>query len=315
VFGVFLSTNSNQVLVDGNTVFNSLGGLALYDANSIVAHANTFYNCTESVYLANDAGNGTRDCTLQRNLCVNLTTSAPTLNTFTLGINYAGGSNILTSNALDYNYYWTPFVNAASIYVTPPAPATIYTVPQWQTLVGQDAHSWEEPLAYSAGMGVAQNAFVFFDYALGSTKVDILTNNYLDADGHAVLAGARNLAPYTSQVLAFSSSVPATVTPTVTPAAEALPRGNELLVYPNPVKGNAHLVFRIEKAGRIHMEAYNVAGRKLAALSEAFTQAGNAQIEWDCHGLPAGVYYCRAWLEGADGSDKAFSPFKVAVVR
>jgi parallel beta-helix repeat protein len=314
VFGIFLSTNSNDVLVDGNTVFNSLGGMALYDANSIVAHANTFYNCAESMYLANDAGNPIRDCTLQKNLCVNLATAAPDQNTFTLGINYTGGGTIPTANAWDANYYWTPFVDAASVYVTPSSPANMFTVAQWRGVAGQDAHSVEEPLAYSAALGFSRSEFVFFDYAAGSGKTDTLTNGYLDADSHWTAAGVLTIAPYSSRVLVRANSTPPTAT--VNPAlAAGVKDYNSVLAYPNPAKATGHFAFDLEKPGQITVDVYNVAGRKIATLQNNFSQAGAAQIDWDSHTLPAGVYYCKAVLHAADGSTRTYPKFKVAIFR
>ena len=63
----------------------------------------------------------------------------------------------------------------------------------------------------------------------------------------------------------------------------------DLLVYPNPFKGNATFSFYLEKPQWIKLEIFDPMGRKVYSL-EKFLDAGDQQILWEAGNFPAGIY-------------------------
>jgi hypothetical protein len=86
-------------------------------------------------------------------------------------------------------------------------------------------------------------------------------------------------------------------------------------IAPNPIAGAATLRYRIPRPGRIELEVYDIAGRRLVNRSSAVAASADGTIELDASGLAAGVYVVRVDLRDTDGSRVSSVARRVAVVR
>lgn len=82
-----------------------------------------------------------------------------------------------------------------------------------------------------------------------------------------------------------------------------------LRIEPNPVRGAARLEFDVRAAGRVHLEVFDAAGRRVRTLVSRDLPAGRGRVGWDGTDergrvLPAGVYLCRLDVGGASVSHK-----------
>lgn len=92
----------------------------------------------------------------------------------------------------------------------------------------------------------------------------------------------------------------------IIPAASGLVRTDDLLPetfllhqnYPNPFNPATRIGFDIEKAGRMRLTVYNLAGQEVAVLVDRFLTAGRYQVAFDAGTLTSGVYFYR--LAGGD---------------
>jgi hypothetical protein len=72
-----------------------------------------------------------------------------------------------------------------------------------------------------------------------------------------------------------------------------------LNVQPNPLQGSAVIELDVPTSGPVQLDIYDIQGRKVAALIDAYKEAGRHNATWngdDLNGAPvaSGVYFCRA---------------------
>lgn len=60
---------------------------------------------------------------------------------------------------------------------------------------------------------------------------------------------------------------------------------------PNPFNPTTTIGFTLASAGNASVEVFNIAGQKVATLSDGFHQAGRHAVTWDAAGVSAGVYF------------------------
>jgi len=77
----------------------------------------------------------------------------------------------------------------------------------------------------------------------------------------------------------------------------------------NPVRGPVRLAFELPAAGRVAIEAYDTAGRRVGRVVEGPQTAGLHRVTWDGHGedgraLASGVYFLRFRTEGLTATEK-----------
>jgi hypothetical protein len=78
-------------------------------------------------------------------------------------------------------------------------------------------------------------------------------------------------------------------------AGAALPGGFTLSeVYPNPFGSQARLMLEVAEAQAVHVEVYDVLGRRVAVLHEGFLPQGLHAFTIEGAGLPSGTYTVRA---------------------
>ena len=71
------------------------------------------------------------------------------------------------------------------------------------------------------------------------------------------------------------------------------------LVGPNPFRGATSLSIRLRTAGVARLEAFDLAGRRVAVLHDGSLPAGEHVVRWDARALPAGLYVLRLAANGA----------------
>ncbi|HRZ77182.1 MAG TPA: T9SS type A sorting domain-containing protein, partial [Bacteroidales bacterium] len=76
--------------------------------------------------------------------------------------------------------------------------------------------------------------------------------------------------------------------------------GNDLAIssYPNPTQGLSTVSYSLGKAGKARIALYNALGQEVALLLDAYTEAGEYQLQVDAASLPSGVYTLK--LESGD---------------
>ena len=93
----------------------------------------------------------------------------------------------------------------------------------------------------------------------------------------------------------------------IIPSASGLERPDELIPgtfslhqnYPNPFNPATRIAFDIEKAARVRLTVYNLAGQEVAMLVDQYLTPGRYQAGFDAGSLVSGVYFYRL-SNGAD---------------
>jgi len=87
-------------------------------------------------------------------------------------------------------------------------------------------------------------------------------------------------------------------------------QGKQLLIYPNPGKGQMTFAFQPVDTGEARVEIYNFRGERVSVVSTQVDSEHVAYITWNCGAVAPGMYVARV---GQDG--KEIGKSKVAVVR
>lgn len=75
---------------------------------------------------------------------------------------------------------------------------------------------------------------------------------------------------------------------------ERVPRNSSLLTaYPNPFNSSTQISYTLSEAGQVRITGYDMLGRRIAAISESFQDAGQHEVTWDVPDLPTGLYLIR----------------------
>jgi len=78
----------------------------------------------------------------------------------------------------------------------------------------------------------------------------------------------------------------------------SVPRRESILsCYPNPFNGSTIISYALSQRSHIDISIYDIAGRKIAKLTDLVQDAGDYQTVWDAAEMPSGVYLAR--LEAA----------------
>ncbi len=76
--------------------------------------------------------------------------------------------------------------------------------------------------------------------------------------------------------------------PTQLPASYSLKQN-----FPNPFNPETIIRFAVKESGRLLLEVYDVAGRKVTTLLSGPMKAGQHQAIFKADDLPSGIYFCR----------------------
>jgi hypothetical protein len=74
--------------------------------------------------------------------------------------------------------------------------------------------------------------------------------------------------------------------------------------HPNPFNPTTTLSFDLPNASDVHLEVFDVLGRRVAVLVEGQMPAGSHEVSWDASGVASGVYFARLSADGAAVSRK-----------
>ena len=69
--------------------------------------------------------------------------------------------------------------------------------------------------------------------------------------------------------------------------------------YPNPFNPSTVISYNLPQAGAVSLEVFDMAGRRIAVLSEGFQPAGGYTVDFDASELSSGVYMYRLQSAGA----------------
>jgi hypothetical protein len=64
--------------------------------------------------------------------------------------------------------------------------------------------------------------------------------------------------------------------------------------YPNPFNPRTTIPFWVPEAGQVHLEVFDVTGRRVALLADGMYEAGAYAVVFEAGGLPSGLYLVRA---------------------
>ena len=83
-------------------------------------------------------------------------------------------------------------------------------------------------------------------------------------------------------------------TPTSTDILENTQPAFELFTpYPNPSQSDVTISYRVDTSGPVHLDAYDVLGRRVASLVDATHSSGVYTTTWSPNDLPSGTYFIR----------------------
>lgn len=75
--------------------------------------------------------------------------------------------------------------------------------------------------------------------------------------------------------------------------------GHLFQACPNPFRSTARIRYRLTTAGPVEVSVYDISGRKVAALVNAYQAPGMHEVTWHVQGTEPGMYFCRlATLQG-----------------
>lgn len=77
----------------------------------------------------------------------------------------------------------------------------------------------------------------------------------------------------------------------------SLPDATTLLSYPNPVRGEAAIVFALDAPQHVRLAVYDLMGREVAVLADEYASAGTKTVRFDAAGLASGTYVYRLATE------------------
>lgn len=115
--------------------------------------------------------------------------------------------------------------------------------------------------------------------------------------------------PTRTMVLTNTISPTATPTPTATTSAIASLGAGAVRAFPNPARDRVTFILGLDRAARVNITLYNLAGERVAAMAGEFN-SGTASLVWDCGQAAPGIYLARIM---EDGVEKA--KLKVALER
>lgn len=117
----------------------------------------------------------------------------------------------------------------------------------------------------------------------------------LDNEYNCCVTGFFNgISTFGSQVITsngYSDIFVAKLNSSVSTDPEINPDAGSLSNYPNPFDQRTTINYALKGETEVCLEVYNIKGQLVETLFEGSKQAGDHTIEWDCRGMPSGVYF------------------------
>lgn len=87
-----------------------------------------------------------------------------------------------------------------------------------------------------------------------------------------------------------------------TPEPGIIGSGIKMTVFPNPTQGNSSIQIELPTPTRVNLEAFDLQGTRVAAISDRQCNAGPFEVGFNSSELPAGVYLIKGVFTNAQGS-------------
>jgi hypothetical protein len=84
--------------------------------------------------------------------------------------------------------------------------------------------------------------------------------------------------------------------------------------YPNPFNPTTAISCQLPVTSKIHLDVYDVLGRKVASLVDGIKSAGDYCITWDASTFSSGVYFYRVEATPVSGNGNSFSIVKKMIL-
>jgi hypothetical protein len=78
-----------------------------------------------------------------------------------------------------------------------------------------------------------------------------------------------------------------------------IPSNISLSAYPNPFNPATIIRFTLQKADHVTLAIYDITGRRVAVLLQAWQRAGTHQQIWNAREVPSGIYFARLTTKDA----------------
>lgn len=174
---IFLHQSKN-IIVKGNTTFNSRAGLFVSNDNPDISYHTTGLDVKHNVFMANTTG---ADFSIENQLSMSLASKTDDLSGY---------------GEIDSNYLLRPINGNASIWWTIYGDNDYkYNLSTWQTFSGYDLHSFSSPKSVDN-----EDSLLFVINPTSSDSTITLPYNYIDQASNSY-NGSITLFPYTSKVL------------------------------------------------------------------------------------------------------------------
>jgi hypothetical protein len=69
--------------------------------------------------------------------------------------------------------------------------------------------------------------------------------------------------------------------------------------FPNPFNPTTEIAFHLPKAAQVRLVIFDLLGREIATLVQAYLPAGAFRARWDAQGIASGTYVCRLEIDGS----------------
>jgi parallel beta-helix repeat protein len=221
-YGLYMDNNSQNVILENNTVANGVVGIFVHDAQNITVQGNTIFNMSDKSIMVWKTGlgqNPVSNIIIRDNIAVNIKQDTRTLDVQNLK---QDGTNIANWGSFDLNYYCRPLNETKTIY-TGAGSGKLYSLSEWQALYGHDRNSKISPKTFPSNIN-PDDSIRFVYNPTSAQQATSLNGTYIDARNNQYVSSI-TLAPYSSAVLFVNSAV--TSVPNQSPQANA---GNDQII-------------------------------------------------------------------------------------
>ncbi|HHE38808.1 MAG TPA: T9SS type A sorting domain-containing protein, partial [Candidatus Cloacimonetes bacterium] len=74
---------------------------------------------------------------------------------------------------------------------------------------------------------------------------------------------------------------------------EIIDEMNRIQIFPNPVNSKTNINYRLNKAGKVEIEVYNLKGQLVEVLVKESQNSGFHSYDWNVHDLKSGIYFIK----------------------
>lgn len=191
--GIYLDSYCYNMRIEGNTVMHATGSgiFANFGCYNNEFRNNILYGTGGSfcLYIRQDVSTSYGGNIVKGNRIYRLVNGVTQL-----GVQFMANGSFQPLGILDSNYYGSRQISDKVACVYFPSGNTLYSLPDWQTFSGQDAHSkFINPPSY-------QRDTIFVNSTASPVTVNLPPVLYYDLDSNSVI-GSFILAPYSSKIL------------------------------------------------------------------------------------------------------------------